>query len=131
MIEGIRYIDDDTLGVFVPMEVKRRGGRAVVILPKNNNDFVNYDNKLISAFGKAYKWKKMLEDKNLTISMLAEKEGVSDKYLSRVLRLNLVAPDIIESIMSGTQPPSLRLTDFMTKPIPDLWDEQREVYGLS
>ena len=54
--------------------------------------------------------------------------GVDNSYLARVLRLTLLAPDIIESMLSGTEPDGLSLGKLHRAPV--LWDEQREVLGI-
>jgi len=64
------------------------------------------------------------------LTRLAAKENISDRYISRILRLNLVAPDIITAIIEGRQLRDLKLQDFMGKAIPDLWAEQRRVFGF-
>ena len=55
---------------------------------------------------------------------LAKAEKVNDSYLSRILRLTLIAPDIIEAIVSGRQPCTLQLDDLL-KPLPAAWERQR------
>ncbi len=65
-----------------------------------------------------------------TIGSLARKENLTRAYLGRLLRLNLLAPDIIEDILAGRQPKDLRLIDFMRKEIPIIWEEQKERFGF-
>ena len=128
-----KQINDETINIFIPVQVKKRGGSAMVILPKNAtaNNATNYDDKLINAFAKAYKWQQILKnDKRMTVAHLADKENVAVSYFSKILRLNYVAPDIISAILDGKQPRSLKLQDFMTKPIPNLWQEQKEMLGF-
>lgn len=60
---------------------------------------------------------------------LAEKEKISSSYLARILRLTLLAPDIVETILDGRQPKGLWLADFM-EPFPAEWDEQRRRFGF-
>ena len=55
---------------------------------------------------------------------LAKAENVNDSYLSRILRLTLIAPDIIEAILTGRQPRTLQLDDLL-KPLPAQWERQR------
>ena len=55
---------------------------------------------------------------------LAKAEKVNDSYLSRILRLTLIAPDIIEAILAGRQPSTLQLDDLL-KPLPAAWSQQR------
>jgi len=128
-----RQIDNETISIFIPMQVKKRGGAAMVILPTNapQSSKTNHDQKLIKAFAKAHKWQQMLKkDNRLTLAHLADKENVAISYFSKILRLNYVAPDIITTILDGKQPRSLKLQDFMTKPIPHLWQEQKEMFGF-
>jgi hypothetical protein len=134
-MDNLQYIEESTISIFVPMLIKRRGGKAAtMILPRNisqQEDKPNYDHRLIGAFAKAYKWQQNLsKNKKLTTYIIAEKENVTAAYVSRILRLNLVAPEIVKAIMEGKQPRDLMLQDFMNKAIPDLWQEQRSVYGF-
>jgi hypothetical protein len=55
---------------------------------------------------------------------LAKAEKVNDSYLSRILRLTLIAPDIIEAILAGRQPTTLQL-DELLRPLPAAWSQQR------
>jgi hypothetical protein len=60
---------------------------------------------------------------------LAKAEKVNDSYLSRILRLTLLAPDIIEAIATGRRPSKLQLDDLL-KPLPAVWARQRsELFG--
>jgi hypothetical protein len=54
---------------------------------------------------------------------LAKAEKVNDSYLSRILRLILIAPDIVEAILTGRQPSTLQLDDLL-KPLPAVWELQ-------
>jgi len=134
----IQSIEESTISIFVPMVIKRRGGgHATMILPKDaqnaplESNQPHYDHRLINAFAKAYKWQQaMLKNSKLTTYTLAEKENVTPSYVSKLLRLNLVAPDIIKAIVDGKQPRDLMLQDLMKKIIPDLWQEQKQVFGF-
>ena len=135
----IQSIEENTISIFVPMVIKKRGGgHATMILPKGAQNSSleakkpNYDHRLINAFAKAYKWQQnMLKNPKLTTYAIAEKENVTPSYVSKLLRLNLVAPDIIKAIVDGKQPRDLMLQDLMKKIIPDLWQEQKQVFGFS
>ena len=54
---------------------------------------------------------------------LAKAEKVNASYLSRILRLTLIAPDIVEVILAGRQPSTLQLDDLL-KPLPVAWSQQ-------
>jgi hypothetical protein len=60
---------------------------------------------------------------------LAKAEKVNDSYLSRILRLTLIAPDIIEAILTGRQPSTLQLDDLL-KPLPATWAQQRSALHI-
>ena len=58
-----------------------------------------------------------------TIGELAEREGIAPSYMTRVLRLTLLAPDIVEAILDGKQGPEVTLAR-MLKPFPFEWSKQ-------
>jgi hypothetical protein len=137
MIENVEapVIEENIFTISVPIKINRRGGKTTtMILPKNIPQVENkpyYDHALIKAFAKAYKWQKTLQkDKGMTIGKIAAKEKVTNGYVSRILRLNQVAPDIIKAIVEGRQSRELKIQDFMNKRIPDLWEEQRLLLGF-
>lgn len=90
------------------------------------------DTALVKAIVRAHRWRQMLESGEYTCSAeLAKAEKVNASYLSRILRLTLIAPDIIEAILAGRQPGTLQLDDLL-KPVPATWTGQRlELFGLS
>lgn len=64
----------------------------------------------------------------MTITELAAKEGLTKGYVGRLMRLNLLAPDIVEAILFGKQPRELKLQDLLRNEIPHIWQEQREKF---
>ena len=82
---------------------------------------------LVKAMVRAHRWRHMLESGEYTSSAeLAKAEKVNDSYLSRILRLTLIAPDITEAILAGRQPSTLQLDDLL-KPLPSAWAKQHSV----
>jgi hypothetical protein len=68
------------------------------------------DSTLIEALARAFRWKRMLESGEFTtIAEMAEREGIAPSYMTRVLRLTLLAPDIAEPILDGRQGPEVTL----------------------
>lgn len=128
----IRQINDQIVSIFIPIKTERKHSRATIMVTANEQESRKYfDDKMINAFAKAYKWRKMMEkNARLTMQNIAEDEGVKAAYVGRMLSLNWVAPDIVEAILRGKQPRSLKLQDFMNSKIPDLWDEQRDKFGF-
>jgi hypothetical protein len=58
-----------------------------------------------------------------SVSEIADAEGINRSYLSRVLRLTLLAPKIVERIMEDRNPPGLAE---LLRPFPMEWEKQRE-----
>ena len=83
------------------------------------------DNTLIRALARAHRWKRLLEEgRYRSAAEIAEAEGVTRSFVNRVLRLTLLAPDIVEAILDGRQSKVLQL-EGLTKALPSVWDEQR------
>ena len=83
------------------------------------------DITLIKAVARAFRWRRMLETGRFgTINELAAAEKINSSYVSRVLRLTLLAPDIVEAILDGRQPEGMTLPGLM-KPFPVEWDRQQ------
>jgi len=82
------------------------------------------DNSLVKALARAFRWKRMLESGEFaTIAELAKCEGIAPSYMTRVLRLTLLAPDIVEAILDGQQGPEVTLARVL-EPFPMGWDIQ-------
>ncbi|WP_445260955.1 hypothetical protein [Psychromarinibacter sediminicola] len=86
------------------------------------------DNTLVKALARAFRWKRMLESGEFaTIAELAEREGIAPSYMTRVLRLTLLAPDIVEVIVAGAQGPEVTLASVL-EPFPLEWAAQPEQF---
>jgi hypothetical protein len=115
----------DTVTLNVPFRVVMRGGRKEMKLPDGAAQPRRTDSALIKALARSFRWKRMLESGEFaTIAELAEREGIAPSYMTRVLRLTLLAPDIVEAILDGRQGPVVTLAKLMEAP-PLGWDEQR------
>ncbi len=115
----------DTITVHVPFNLVKRGGRKVMQLPTSMPTRRQPDDALVKALARAFRWKCMLESGAFTtISELAERESIPSTYIARVLRLTLLAPELIEAILDGHHPVTLTLPTLM-KPFPVAWEDQR------
>lgn len=121
----------DTVTLHVPFRVVKRGGRKEIQLPGGVKQPRRTDNTLMKALARAFRWKRLLESGEFaTIAELAEREGIAPSYMTRVLRLSLLAPDIVEAMFHEKYGPDVTLARVMA-PFPLLWEHQRTVlYGL-
>ena len=118
----------DTMTIHVPFRVVKRGGRKEMQLPEGAAQPRKPDNTLIKALARAFRWKRMLESGEFaTIAELAEREGLTVSFVSRILRLTLLAPVVVEAIMDGRQELSLTLAT-ATGSIPLQWGMQVPKY---
>ncbi len=118
-------LPSETVTVRVPFHIRKRGGRKEMILPDDAaSQHRHVDNTLIKALGRAFRWKRQLDSGEVsTLDELAKREKISPYYLTRVLRLTLLAPDIIEDILDGRLGPQATLAALMD-PFPPLWADQ-------
>ena len=123
--------DDQGISVNVPLTLKKRGGRREVILPQafasDNPMHPSHQEALVIAIARAHRWQKLLDEgKFESISDLAREIGLDVSFAARLLRLTLLAPDIIEAILVGEEPSGLSLT-MLTKQSHVVWENQRVV----
>jgi hypothetical protein len=125
--------NDMTITVRVPIALRKRGGRKLVIAPDGSPTAavgVRVDNALLKAVARAFRWREMLENGQFaTIREIAQAEKINESYVSRVLRLTLLAPDIVEAVLAGRQPPSMQL-DIVLRRFSVDWPSQRDERGV-
>jgi hypothetical protein len=103
-----------TLTVVIPLSVKIRGGRKAMVTPGVLMLDARQDITLIKAIARAFRWRRLLESGQFaTVQELAAAEKINASYLSRVLRLTLLAPDLVEAILDGRQPQGMTLPGLM------------------
>ena len=123
---------DIDFSTHVPMNFRRRGGKSVMVMPDGSRAVqrreVTIDNSMIKVIARGFRWQRMLEDGDYTtLGDLAKAENLNPTYVSRLVRLVLLAPDIVEAIMVGLQPAHLTLKDLMD-PFPAEWEKQRAYF---
>ena len=128
MIADVNFVD-------LPMTFKKRGGRKVIVSPDgphhgNPAPMATIDNTIIKAIAQAFRWQKLLDNGTYgCLEEIARAEEIGSSFVSRVIRLALLAPDIVEAILAGRQPASLTLRDLML-PFPVEWAGQRSQFGV-
>jgi hypothetical protein len=128
MTQGVETrLDGETLVVRIPMRFQRRGGRKRIVAPDGRElmpaSKPQPDGTLVKALARAWRWQRMLQSGEYgTVAELADTEGIRRSYVCRVLRLTLLAPEIVERILDGR--PTAGLALFL-KPFPVEWARQR------
>ena len=88
------------------------------------------DPSLLKALGRAFRWKRLLDDGTYaSVSDIARAEKIDRGYAGSVLRLTLLAPDIVEAIVAGRHPPDLSLPALL-EPWPAEWVGQVRTFSV-
>jgi hypothetical protein len=125
--------DGRSVTVHIPITFRQRAGRKQILTPSGSAPWSpapRVDTALLKAIVRAHRWREMLENgKYSSAAELAKAEKVNASYLSRILRLTLLAPEIVEAIITGQQPSTLQVDDLL-KPLPVRWQQQMSIlYG--
>ena len=110
--------------------LRRRGVEAKLVLsPGLHRRQPTLDQALIKVVARATYWnKRLIEGHMPSISAIAKSEGLAHTYVLRILKLSVLAPDIVRAILSGEHPINVtaeKLTRLAH--LPDSWDEQRQI----
>ena len=121
--------DGTLLTVSIPMAIRKRGGRKVVVYPAGAEPWapsrLRIDNTLLRALVQAFRWQLKLESgQHATISELAAAEKLDRSFVSHMLRLTLLAPELVEAILDGRQPSTMQLQP-LVRGFPVEWERQR------
>jgi hypothetical protein len=124
----------DTIVAKIAALFKTRGGRKLVISPDGVPSWAEprtrIDNTMVKALARAFRWRKLLETGvYVTVEEIAAAEKINTSYVSRILRMTLLAPEIVEMIIDGRQPPNLTMAKLM-KPFPVEWKDQSRLLGI-
>jgi hypothetical protein len=107
---------------------RRRLRRKLVITPDGvaaaPAPRARFDSALLKALARGFRWRKLLETGDFaTIEEVAASENINPSYVSRLLRMTLLAPQIVEAILAGKQPEGLTMARAM-QPFPMEWRYQ-------
>lgn len=122
---------DGSLTIAVPIRIKRRGSRKAVTLPDGSavqpRPWDDTPTPIQLALARGHRWLAMLESGEAkSLKEIATREGIDNSYVSRMVNLTTLAPDIVAVILDETLPPEVTLFD-LASGTPLLWDEQRAI----
>jgi hypothetical protein len=126
----------DTLTVHVPLTFARRGGRKRMLAPDGQlvapapGPAAPVDTPVVCALARAFRWRKMIETgQYATVREIAEAEGVNASHVSRVLRLTLLAPGIVEGLVEPQVAKRELTVEVLLEPFSVGWQEQMQVFA--
>ena len=120
-----------SITVRVPLTIRRRPGRKTVVTPVQRDDTATVptrtDPALVKALARAFRYQRMLDEgRYASISEMAAAEKIERGYLGTLLRLTLLAPDIVEALLDGREQ-GLCLPRLL-EPFPTYWTEQEALF---
>jgi len=126
--------DGDAIVVRIPMVLKSRRGRKEIIVPEGlpgaPNEKAAAQEPLVTALARAFHWQELIDSgRHNSVTELAQALGLDRSYVCRVMRLTLLAPDIVEEIVAGREPSGMSL-ERLVKRMPMAWAEQRRQLSL-
>ncbi len=126
---------DQPIVIRIPMQLKKRGGRKEIIVPEGlpgtRPSKPSAQEPLVTALARAFWWQELVDSgKYSSISDLAEALGLDRSYVSRIMRLTLLAPDIVEAIVEGRESSGLSL-ERLVRRMPVEWEGQRKIFGFA
>lgn len=125
---------ENTIRVVIPLTVRRKNGRPKILPPADHvpSEARTQDAHVLRAIARAWNWRRKLErGEASTIADIANAERVTDRFISRMVRLAYLAPDVLEKLLIHRIPPALALNDLIAAA--DLpWAEQMgPVFAIS
>ena len=120
--------DSTGMTVRVPMALRKRGGRKLVVSPPGHEPWApqrrRVDSTLVKALVRSFRWRTQLEHgEHCSLRDIAAAECISPSYVARIMNLSLLARTIVEKILDGYQPRMLN-AEALSRGLPDDWNEQ-------
>jgi len=117
------------LTTFIPVRIKRRGGRKVVVPASTDKMLPEHDAPILTALSRAFHWQRLIDEGIVKSgSDIARQEGLNQSTVNELLRLALLSPAVVRSILDGHQPKTLSLIWLKNNLLPSDWDEQHELF---
>ena len=116
----------DTIRVVIPLTIRKRNGRPKILPPENVDEMAcrAQDPHVLRAIGRAWAWRRKIDTGEFnTAQDLADAEGISDRFVSRMMRLSYLSPDVLHQLVTQRVPLALSLNDLIA--VAELpWAEQ-------
>lgn len=121
-----------SMTVFIPLSVRKRGGRSRIVPPADmepiNDDGI--DPRVLRAIARAWSWRRRLSSGEAsTIQDIAQAEGVTDRFVSRMVRLAWLSPAVLEKLVLQRRPPAVSIRDMIAAADLPCGEQDSAVFG--
>lgn len=107
---------NDNIRVVIPLAIRRRNGRPKILPPESVADqqVSAQDPHILKALGRAWAWRRRLESGEVTTAGdLAKLEGVTERFISRTMRLAYLSPEVLEQLVVRREPPAISVMELI------------------
>lgn len=123
--------EENEIRLTVAARIGRSGSELRLVLPAPDAPPRDPDLPLLKAVARARNWyEKLVSGEVDSPRTIAKRSGLGPRYVARIFQCAFLAPDIVEAILEGRQPPELTL-ERLRHPLPVSWDEQPMLLGFS
>jgi hypothetical protein len=135
--EKREYVNAGRVVTFVPLTIKKKHTSKVLVPPagvRREGSKTSIDYAILKTLGKAFYWQKLIDEGEYDSgNALAKELKLEPGWVAEVLRMTRLAPEIVESILNGSQPVTLNLHQIRGRDceIPVIWSDQKEQLGYA
>lgn len=128
---GVEYKENETFQISVAYRATRLANGAKIIVPATAREETRFNGslRLARCLAKGFVWRRQLES-GLTLQELSAAEKINERDIRFAVRISMIDPAIVESVLSGKSPEFLTYAFMKKHPIPLLWSDQRKLYGF-
>lgn len=123
---------NDNIRVVIPLTIRRRNGRPKILPPESlaEQQVRAQDPHILKALGRAWAWRRRLERGEVaTAGDLAKLEGVTERFVSRSMRLAYLSPEVLERLLLMRQPPAVSWYDIVSAAAAPWIEQTDRVFG--
>lgn len=123
----INVLENGNVLVTVPISLRFRSGRKRVIFQENDTPEID---PLVMNLVRAFRWQALIDSGTYrNTGDLAEAIGKDPAFVARMIRLTLLAPEIVHAILAGTLQKSIPI-NMLSKTMPERWADQKKLFGF-
>ena len=123
---------NDNIRVIIPLTIRRCNGRPKILPPDSVADHLAraQDPHILRALGRAWAWRRRLESGEVaTAGDLAKLEGVTERFVSRTMRLAFLSPDALDRLLLLRQPPAATWSDLVSSTSKPWSQQPKHIFG--
>lgn len=126
-MDKVEILENGNIKITIPMMFRYRAGRKRIVTEDSDATLID---PVIINIARAFRWQALIDKgKFSNVHELARAIGKDEAYVSRIIRLTLLAPEIIHAILTGNLNKSIR-TENLKQSLPTLWEDQKKMFGI-